>query len=291
MRREFWAMFILAIFISSTSSAGLTHNLNSAGDITKMDADLVAHLSTDHSIEVIAQFNSPMDDAKWDMIDQIGLDKLGVMHVVHGGLFEGTPDQIRKLSLMEDVFFIERNRLLEHFYLPGDPTDPSAMMHETVHVVNSSLSWHRAIIDRDGQVIFDNLAFAEWDGDGTTAVDLDTGIDGEHPDFDCGEPWTGEKLIWSAKWSGVAWVDAPNCNSDTSSGHGTHVGGTIAGNGDASAGRRLGTAKGAQIVALGTGDGASIFAAEQGLEWTYENSRPGLNDFNIRVVSNSWGTN
>ncbi|GIS29548.1 MAG: hypothetical protein Ct9H90mP1_2760 [Methanobacteriota archaeon] len=54
----------------------------------------------------------------------------------------------------------------------------------------------------------------------------------------------------------MAWVDAPNCNSDTSSGHGTHVGGTIAGNGDASGGRRLGTAKGATIVALGTGDGA-----------------------------------
>ncbi|MEE2812772.1 MAG: hypothetical protein VX627_07120, partial [Candidatus Thermoplasmatota archaeon] len=206
MRREFWAMFILAIFVSSTSSAGLTHDLNSAGDITKMDADLVAHLSTEHSIEVIAQFTTPMDEYKWEKIEKIGLDILGVMHVVHGGLFEGTPDQIRKLSLMEDVFFIERNRLLEHFYLPGDPTDPSAMMHETVHVVNSSLSWHRAIIDRDGQVIFDNLAFAEWDGDGTTAVDLDTGIDGEHPDFDCGEPWTGEKLIWSAKWSGVAWV-------------------------------------------------------------------------------------
>ena len=291
MRRAYLSIFILAIFVSSTTTAGLTHDLNSAGDLTKMDADLITHLSSDNSIEVIAQFTTPMDEYKWEKIEQIGLDILGVMHVVHGGLFEGTPDQIRKLSLMEDVFFIERNRLLEHFYLPGDPTDPSAMMHETVHVVNSSLSWHRAIIDRDGQVIFDNLAFAEWDGDGTTAVDLDTGIDGEHPDFDCGEPWTGEKLIWSAKWSGVAWVDAPNCNSDTSSGHGTHVGGTIAGNGDASAGRRLGTAKGAQIVALGTGDGASIFAAEQGLEWTYENSRPGLNDFNIRVVSNSWGTN
>ena len=29
----------------------------------------------------------------------------------------------------------------------------------------------------------------------------------------------------------------------------------------------------------------------EGLEWTYEHSRPGLNEFNIRVVSNSWGTN
>ncbi|MEC9089960.1 MAG: S8 family serine peptidase [Candidatus Thermoplasmatota archaeon] len=291
MRRGFWVMLILAILVSSTSTAGLTKDLNSAGDLSKMDTDLVEYLLNDNSIEVIVQFTTPMDSQKWIAIENIGLETLGVMHVLHGGLFEGTPNQIRQLSLLDDVFFIERNRLLEHFYLPGDPTDPSAMMHETVHVVNSALSWHRAIIDRDGNVIFDNLAFAEWDGDGTTAVDLDTGIDGEHPDFDCGEPWTGEKLIWSAKWSGVAWIDAPNCNSDTSSGHGTHVGGTIAGNGDASAGRRLGTAKGAQIVALGTGDGASIFAAEQGLEWTYENSRPGLNDFNIRVVSNSWGTN
>ena len=291
MRRSLLAMFILAIFVSSTSSAGLTDGLNPRGNVNVMDADLVDHLSSEDSLEVIVQFTTPLDDFKREKIDQIGLESRGEMSVLHGGLYEGSPDQIRHLSMMDDVFFIERNRLLEHFYLPGDPTNPSAMMHETVHVVNSSLSWHRALIDRDGQVIFDNLAFAEWDGDGTTAVDLDTGIDGEHPDFDCGEPWTGEKLIWSAKWSGVAWVDAPNCNSDTSSGHGTHVGGTIAGNGDASAGRRLGTAKGAQIVALGTGDGASIFAAEQGLEWTFENSRPGLNDFNIRVVSNSWGTN
>tara|TARA_B100000579_G_scaffold318378_1_gene267899 strand:+ start:148 stop:2607 length:2460 start_codon:yes stop_codon:yes gene_type:complete len=291
MRRSLLAMFILAIFVSSTSSAGLIDGLNPLGNVNVMDTDLVDHLSSEDSLEVIVQFTTPLDDFKREKIDQIGLESRGEMRVLHGGLFKGSPDQIRHLSMMDDVFFIERNRLLEHFYLPGDPTNPSAMMHETVHVVNSSLSWHRALIDRDGQVIFDNLAFAEWDGDGTTAVDLDTGIDGEHPDFDCGEPWTGEKLIWSAKWSGVAWVDAPNCNSDTSSGHGTHVGGTIAGNGDASAGRRLGTAKGAQIVALGTGDGASIFAAEQGLEWTFENSRPGLNDFNIRVVSNSWGTN
>ncbi len=291
MRRGLLAILMLAIFLSSTSSAVLTDELNTRGDISKIDRDLINYFTENETIEIIVQFKTPMNQYKWAEIEEIGLETLGEMNILHGGLFKGTENQIRLLSLMDDIFFIERNRELEHFYLPGDPTNPSAKMHETVHVVNSSLSWHRAIIDRDGKVVFDNLAFAEWDGDGTTAVDLDTGIDGEHPDFDCGEPWTGEKLIWSAKWSGVAWIDAPNCNSDTSSGHGTHVGGTIAGNGDASAGRRLGTAKGAQIVALGTGDGASIFAAEQGLEWTYENSRPGLNDFNIRVVSNSWGTN
>ena len=28
----------------------------------------------------------------------------------------------------------------------------------------------------------------------------------------------------------------------------------------------------------------------QGLEWTYEHSRPGVNEYHIRVVSNSWGS-
>ena len=52
----------------------------------------------------------------------------------------------------------------------------------------------------------------------------------------------------------------------------------------------MGTAKGATIVALGTGDGHPS-SQQWGLEWTYQHSRPGLNEYNIRVVSNSWGTN
>ena len=161
-------------------------------------------------------------------------------------------------------------------------------MHETTHVVRATDAWHRAIIDVNGNVQFEtDNAFTEWDGDGTAVVDLDTGVDAGHPDFDYLEPWTGEKVIYSAKWNGV-WTETRN--SDTSSGHGTHVGGTIAGNGDASAGRRAGVAKGGQMVALGTGDGASIFAAEQGLEWTFEHSIPSQNPYHIRVVSNSWGT-
>jgi subtilisin family serine protease len=185
------------------------------------------------------------------------------------------------------------NRELEFFYLPtefgGDPTDElGILMHETTHVVNATTSWHRAIINTDGTVAYDtDLAFTEWDGDGTAIVDLDTGVDAGHPDYDYLQPWSGEKTLYSAKWDGV-WTETRN--SDTSSGHGTHVGGTIAGNGDASAGRRAGVAKGGQLVALGTGDGASIFAAEQGLEWTYQHSIPGQNEYHIRVVSNSWGT-
>ncbi len=267
-------------------------NHNSSLDVSKMSSELVSKLDSQDQIEVIVQLTNKPTDADWNRLESTGIKLISEMSVLHGGLIAGTPSEMTRLSTFSIVKHMELNVPIEHFYLPGDQDDKESMMHETVRWVNASLAWHRAIIGTDGILKTEpDLSLSEFDGKGATAVDLDTGIDGEHPDFDCGEPWTGEKLIWSAKWTGIAWVDAANCNSDTSSGHGTHVGGTIAGNGDASGGRRLGTAKGATIVALGTGDGASIFAAVEGLEWTYQHSRPGLNDYNIRVVSNSWGTN
>ena len=289
MRRvSFSLVVLLALTVLSTS---VTANQSSA-DETKMSKELIEELSEAGDLEVIVQFNGPSSARLWQALESMGAEVLGELSVLDGGLISASPISLAKISRLSIVEHMELNIPLEYFFLPGDQDDVESMMHETIHVVNASMAWHRVIIGTDGVIKTESdLSFTEYDGEGATAVDLDTGIDGEHPDFDCGEPWSGEKLIWSAKWTGLAWVDAPNCNSDTSSGHGTHVGGTIAGNGDASAGRHLGTAKGASIVALGTGDGASIFAAVEGLEWTYQHSRPGLNEYNIRVVSNSWGTN
>ena len=288
-------LFLQLLFLVSLSTP-MVQGTNPYGDLSKMDAALESALMSsdddEHFFEVIFQLQTTVTQEDLNFLEATGAIHLHEAKRINGGLLEATPDVIRQLSTWDRVKYLELNRELEFFYLPpewgGDPTDPSLMMHETTHVVRATDTWHRAIVDVDGNVEFDvDNAFTEWDGDGTAVVDLDTGVDAGHPDFDYLEPWTGEKVIYSAKWNGV-WTETRN--SDTSSGHGTHVGGTIAGNGDASAGRRAGVAKGGQMVALGTGDGASIFAAEQGLEWTYEHSIPSQNSYHIRVVSNSWGT-
>ncbi|MAW22944.1 MAG: hypothetical protein CMA16_05815 [Euryarchaeota archaeon] len=292
IRTVFFLQFVFLISLSSPMVQGT----NPYGDLEKMDDALEHALQSvgdlDESFEVIFQLQSPVSNEDLNHFKDLGAVHLNDAKLINGGLLEATSDVIRQLSNWERIKYLELNRELDFFYLPtewgGDPTDPTTMMHETTHIVRATDAWHRAIIDVNGNVQFDvDNAFTEWDGDGTAVVDLDTGVDAGHPDFDYLEPWTGEKVIYSAKWNGV-WTETRN--SDTSSGHGTHVGGTIAGNGDASAGRRAGVAKGGQMVALGTGDGASIFAAEQGLEWTYEHSVPSQNPYHIRVVSNSWGT-
>ena len=247
----------------------------------------------DEILPVIYQLNSPVTDSDRAYFESLGATTLGDAPLVDGGLIEASVSTIRKISTWDRVEYLELDKPLDFFYLPqewgGTQTDPGIMMHETTHVVRATDAWDRVIVTPSGEIQRDvDLSFSEWDGDGTAVVDLDTGVDAGHPDFDYLEPWTGEKVIYSAKFNGVTWSETRN--SDTSSGHGTHVGGTIAGNGDASGGRRAGVAKGGQLVALGTGDGASIFAAEQGLEWTYANSVPGQNPHHVRVVSNSWGT-
>ena len=274
----------------------LADSVNSIGDASKMNQDLVAEISAsneDEILPVIYQLNSPVTDSDRAYFESLGATILGDAPLVDGGLIEASVSTIRKISTWDRVEYLELDKPLDFFYLPqewgGTQTDPGIMMHETTHVVRATDAWDRVIVKHSGEIQRDvDLSFSEWDGDGTAVVDLDTGVDAGHPDFDYLEPWTGEKVIYSAKFTGVTWSETRN--SDTSSGHGTHVGGTIAGNGDASGGRRAGVAKGGQLVALGTGDGASIFAAEQGLEWTYANSVPGQNPHHVRVVSNSWGT-
>ena len=287
---------MLQMLMFGAIASPLADSVNSIGDASKMNQDLVAEISAsneDEILPVIYQLNSPVTDTDRAYFESLGATILGDAPLVDGGLIEASVSTIRKISTWDRVEYLELDKPLDFFYLHqewgGTQTDPGIMMHETTHVVRATDAWDRVIVTPSGEIQRDvDLSFSEWDGDGTAVVDLDTGVDAGHPDFDYLEPWTGEKVIYSAKFNGVTWSETRN--SDTSSGHGTHVGGTIAGNGDASGGRRAGVAKGGQLVALGTGDGASIFAAEQGLEWTYANSVPGQNPHHVRVVSNSWGT-
>ena len=295
-RASILTAIMLQMLMFGAIASPLADSVNSIGDANKMNQDLVAEISAsneDEILPVIYQLNSQVTDSDRAYFESLGATILGDAPLVDGGLIEASVSTIRKISTWDRVEYLELDKPLDFFYLPqewgGTQTDPGIMMHETTHVVRATDAWDRVIVTPSGEIQRDvDLSFSEWDGDGTAVVDLDTGVDAGHPDFDYLEPWTGEKVIYSAKFNGVTWSETRN--SDTSSGHGTHVGGTIAGNGDASGGRRAGVAKGGQLVALGTGDGASIFAAEQGLEWTYANSVPGQNPHHVRVVSNSWGT-
>ncbi len=130
-------------------------------------------------------------------------------------------------------------------------------------------------------------------GRGTTIAVLDSGVDGTHPDLTM-----GSKLVQNVKIAGdLDLAGGVNlflegvANSDTSSGHGTHVAGTVAGSGAASAddSRRAnyhdGIAPDAKMVGIGAGDGISIFYALAGFDYAIANQQR----YEIDVITNSWG--
>lgn len=75
-------------------------------------------------------------------------------------------------------------------------------------------------------------------------------------------------------------------NTDTHVGHGTHCAGILGGTGQQSANRYAGVAPGAKLIGTGSGAGLFILNALGGFEWSLSNQF----QYNIRVISNSWGS-
>ena len=123
-------------------------------------------------------------------------------------------------------------------------------------------------------------------GKGVTVAIIDTGVDFTHPDL-------APAMKANVKLVGLGGDPLPLAvpveglpNSDTSSGHGTHVAGDVGGRGIASGGAQKGMAYGAGLVGIGTGDALSIITALEGYDWMLENREK----YGIRVVNNSYGT-
>ena len=129
---------------------------------------------------------------------------------------------------------------------------------------------------------------AGFDGTGQTVAVVDSGTDGLHADL-------RDRVVRNVKVVGTDGiltedtfrhhVECPGpCTTDTTSGHGTHVSGTVAGDGTASDGFYTGIAPGAGLVGIGTGDGASVFHALQAFDYVLAHPELG-----ITAVNNSWG--
>ena len=117
---------------------------------------------------------------------------------------------------------------------------------------------------------------------------IDSGIDGLHPDVKYPERTVQNvKIAGVPGTNGLGTVNLENVpNTDTTSGHGTHVAGTIGGDGSASNGKYTGVAPGSDLIGIGAGDGLSILYALEGFDYALQNQEK----HNIQVINNSWGT-
>ena len=216
-------------------------------------------------VEAIVQFRDKAPTpADMGRMTALGLEVVRAYTVIPGYAIRGPAGALLELAAYPRLFFLEPNR-------------PLLLDQEiSTSVINASLVWESQV--RGAQNFPGGV-----DGTGVTVVVVDTGIDAGHPDLDY-----GAKTLMNLQET-VPGVWSSFENTDTAVGHGTHVAGTVAGNGEASAGARRGVAPGANLIGLTVtlADTAGYLAA---LNWIYDNSRPGNNPHNIRTFTNSWHT-
>jgi serine protease AprX len=183
-----------------------------------------------------------------------------------------TPTQLIAISTLPGLEGIYANRQLEYY-----------MLHESVPAIRA-----------------DAVHVAGITGKGIGVAILDSGIDGAY-NADVAYPqYTVQnvKVIYNQD-DVFTWKDGPKPirkgatlvvenlpNSETSVGHGTHVAGIVAGRGTSSTGYYTGVAPGANLIGIGTGDILFIFFALAGFDYILDHQ----NQYNIKVVNNSWGT-
>jgi serine protease AprX len=184
-----------------------------------------------------------------------------------------TPGQLLTIAALPGLEGIYANKRLDYY-----------MLHESVPAIRA-----------------DAVHVAGITGKGIGVAILDSGIDGAY-NADVAYPqYTVQnvKVLYNQNDLFTFGKDAPKPirkgatlvvenlpNSETSVGHGTHVAGIVGGRGTSSSGYYTGVAPGANLIGIGTGDILFIFFALAGFDYILDHRQ----QYNIKVVNNSWGT-
>lgn len=234
--------------VSATTTAFLDPLLTTA---------LAIALPTD-SLMAVAEFaHTPTS------LDLAAVRATGVIAVPYSRLpmaaIEGTPLQITALAGVSSVSSLWLNHSLE------------LALHESVPFIQADKVWAPPL---------------GFNGQGVGVAVLDSGIDGNHPDVHFPEhtkqnvKLLGDQHIFSDLTFAVENVP----DTDTTTGHGTHVAGIVAGDGTASSGYYKGVAPGADLIGVGAADGLDMLTALAGYDYIIGHK----DALHIRVINNSW---
>lgn len=242
--------------------------------VAKLDEKLVKAMeSTTGLLQVIVTFkgDGAPSDAQLELLSEIGIAKGMSMHSLPVAGVLATKKQIEDLSRNEQVASLYLNERLT--YYNADAKDITG-----VNKVRTNQDMIKA-----------NNGFP-FTGHGVGVVVNDSGVDGTHKDHELGKNLV-QNVMGTTNLNGVNNTLLPVtyleniANTDTNSGHGTHVAGTVGGTGVMSGGKYEGAAPGADLIGYGSGAALFILDAIGGFDYAITHQR----QYNIRVITNSWG--
>ncbi|HKX27189.1 MAG TPA: S8 family serine peptidase [Blastocatellia bacterium] len=230
---------------------------------------LLNQLTDDSNVNAAIVYHQTPTEADLDALRQIGIlggTRYRALPVI---LLTGTKRQIMEISHLPAVRAVYGNRTLK---LVGEPG-------------NGLTGTERVKADPDLAYRNNGLPYT---GRGVTVAVLDTGLDATHADL-AGRV-TRNAVLASTLGVGLGFNYPIELNllpnTDLVSGHGTFVGGVIAGNGTRSGGQYKGVAPDARLVGLSAGT-LSLFFALEGFDYLLVHAE----ELGVRVVNCSFSAN
>ena len=198
--------------VVSGSSSGSANAAGSSAPLDPRIATLAAHHPSS-TVQAIVQFNAPVTpaEAQADAAKVHGR-VIGNLPIIHGLALSLTAAQARSLAANPDVHAVSLNTTVNSESLPfrmmGQGLPASQLQTTYDQTLGVLPMWQFGVT-----------------GTGVGVAVIDTGVDGELPDF-ASKDHNSSRVVASA----VANADATTATD--SYGHGTDVAGIIAGNGD-----------------------------------------------------------
>ncbi|WP_462410163.1 S8 family serine peptidase [Neobacillus sp. Marseille-QA0830] len=240
-----------------------------------VDLNLLQVLKTATSpVQVIVTFDGDGAPTRenLNLLESLGIGKGKVLTALPMVGTLATKDQIEKLASKPGVKSIYLNRKLT--YYNADATELTGV---------DKVRADAAMTQANGGI--------PLTGKGVGVVINDSGVDGTHGDLQYGSHLVQNvmaNLNLNSLTSGLVPIsyieNVPN--TDTSSGHGTHVAGIVGGTGAMSGGKYEGVAPGADLIGYGSGAALFVLDGIGGFDYAMKNQAR----YHIRVITNSWGS-
>jgi len=271
------ALLVAAVLVSLVFATIPSADASAAGP--RIDPRLTSQLSgvaLGDKVGAFVHFDAGSVAQQRSLVRNLGLNVAAEFPSVDALFASGPKRALTQLFDEQSVSYIEANRKLRFF-------------QETSRIATRSLvgagGANGTYLDPAGNPI---------DGSGVGVAIVDSGILGSHPDF-AGSIAKNYKIVCSTP--GLINSQTETClgptlfleanDTDTTSGHGTHVAGIASGDGSASSGSYAGVAPGSTLYGYSTGEAISVLYAAEAWQHILENNDSF--DVPVRVVNNSFG--
>ncbi|MBM7621524.1 serine protease AprX [Bacillus tianshenii] len=271
MKKMFAAACALILILSLFSNVGAQSTSATGSVVNEKVWSVLSDATSTAQVIVTFKEEERANSEQLRFLEEIGITSAVVMNSLPIVGVVATKQQIEELGASPEVLSIYLNEELSFYN--AESTDVTGV--DKVRTDNSFL-------EKNGGM--------PVSGNGVGVVVNDSGVDGTHKDHELGRNLV-QNVLGSTNLQSITGIlpisyteNVPN--TDTNSGHGTHVAGTVGGTGAMSGGKYEGAAPGASLIGYGSGGALFVLDGIGGFDYAITHQQ----EYDIRVITNSWGS-